>query len=869
MKISTPTLILQKLTVPFLACFFFALSVNNVNAQEKIVGGFNVPIEDHPYQIWLGGCGGTIISKDWVVTAAHCNPRVGQTVYIGQTTRFGTTQRRTAVEVYDHPDWTGSTRAGGDISLMKMDSPIDLSDPKADSVIIVFEEDARNGMIDPGVTSTVTGWGTTSSGGSSSNTLRRVDVPIVRLNQSGYGGSLPQQIAAGLPGVGGKDACQGDSGGPLVVRDENGNWRLAGVVSWGSGCASSRFMGMYARVPSFENWIKNITGLYSEKVLRPTITSGGEGVLCEGETVTLTANPGANALPSASYTWFLNGNEINGANGNTLVATTDGSYSVEVSDGEGRGMSGSLLIKVIEKPVANLSPSISRCGPGTIDLTAEGNFDINWYEVANGGSAIATGNTYSPNLSSSAVFYAQASTTQESGKVGPEDNTFGTGGNHAGGFYNIFDAEIDIVIRSAKVYAQGAKERTFVLLDDSEAIIATKTVNVPNGESRVQLDFVVPAGSDYQIGAADGADLFRSNSGTFYPYTLSGLMTITASSASEPQNFYYYLYDIEVEEYTKVCQGDRVAISAEILDVPAAPTTEDQFACGTGEEITISAESTNPNPSFKWYNANDELISTAQSFDTTVIGNQSYSVEETSESRETYSVGPEDNTFGTGDNHGGGFYLIFDANSDFLLASVQVYAEGTKNRTFELLDANDNVLQSRTINVPNGASRVSLNFEIEQGTNYRIGAANGADLYRNNSGVSFPYSVSNVVSIKESTAGTDFYYYLYDWAIETGEAGCTSERSTLEVSLQICTNVNSSEAIEEVEVYPNPSTVGAIYVNSYDLGTSYEVYDLIGIKLLAGELKGKIATTSLPNGTYILKLVEENGTQRVQSFIVE
>ena len=95
-------------------------------------------------------------------------------------------------------------------------------------------------------------------GGSTPETLKYVRVPAITnaACNNDYGGSITDSmICAGYPGVGGKDACQGDSGGPFVCND-GGKAVIAGVVSWGNGCALADYPGVYARTTYFLDWIK-------------------------------------------------------------------------------------------------------------------------------------------------------------------------------------------------------------------------------------------------------------------------------------------------------------------------------------------------------------------------------------------------------------------------------------------------------------------------------------------------------------------------------------------------------------------------------------------------------------------------------------
>ena len=107
--------------------------------------------------------------------------------------------------------------------------------------------------------SLITGWGTTSEGGDSSDILQKVIVPIVSDDdcRESYGEDeiFDSMICAGVP-EGGIDACQGDSGGPMVCDIDGGDSYQCGIVSWGYGCARPDYPGVYTEVSYFVDWIE-------------------------------------------------------------------------------------------------------------------------------------------------------------------------------------------------------------------------------------------------------------------------------------------------------------------------------------------------------------------------------------------------------------------------------------------------------------------------------------------------------------------------------------------------------------------------------------------------------------------------------------
>ncbi|WP_324291573.1 trypsin-like serine protease [Corallococcus sp. BB11-1] len=238
-------------------------------ATQEIVGGSATTIAANPWQVSLQStsgshfCGGSILNENWILTAQHC-VKSGSSiskpgrVVAGVTSRTATNgQVRTVAQVVVVPGYVDAN-VGKDAALLRLSTPLDLSGANAKAIPIVTAADAAAGVTGEGVIARVTGWGSLSSGSSSlPTTLQTVDVALMTnaQAQAKYPSEVisADQLAAASPG---KDSCQGDSGGPLTVM--KGNTRvLAGIVSWGYGCADSRYPGMYGRVSSFESWINS------------------------------------------------------------------------------------------------------------------------------------------------------------------------------------------------------------------------------------------------------------------------------------------------------------------------------------------------------------------------------------------------------------------------------------------------------------------------------------------------------------------------------------------------------------------------------------------------------------------------------------
>jgi hypothetical protein len=254
-----------------------------VTDQTRIVGGDTTTIAEWPWQVAITAdpeffsgngfqrqfCGGSLVGATIVVSAAHCFFDVFQGVpghdfdppdlfsaITGSTQLSSSAGQEIEVGTYfvfvdgsGDPLFNPNTN-DWDVVFAQLASP----SPSSNSTPIQIAGANEASFWAPGNENAwATGWGTVSSGGSRSDTLREVNIDRIADSTCGsatsYGGDFhPETMVCAGEIAGGQDTCQGDSGGPLVTPIGGGVFRLIGDTSWGIGCALANLPGVYGRV---------------------------------------------------------------------------------------------------------------------------------------------------------------------------------------------------------------------------------------------------------------------------------------------------------------------------------------------------------------------------------------------------------------------------------------------------------------------------------------------------------------------------------------------------------------------------------------------------------------------------------------------
>lgn len=242
--------LIRLLVAAALATAAVAIGITQANATQEIVGGNRASIADFPYVVYLTTtdgfqfCGGTLVDDNKVITAAHCTAGKQPTdvvVVAGREDKSSGAGMTSQVRsIWVNPQFT-DVRSGFDVSVLTLTErlPYDTLDlPRKDD----------KDLYAVGRPGTILGWGRTAADGQPSQFLMQASVPLVADPDctKAYPDYKPDaMVCAGVP-QGGVDSCQGDSGGPLIV-----DGKLAGITSWGEGCAAPGKPGVYTRLAAY------------------------------------------------------------------------------------------------------------------------------------------------------------------------------------------------------------------------------------------------------------------------------------------------------------------------------------------------------------------------------------------------------------------------------------------------------------------------------------------------------------------------------------------------------------------------------------------------------------------------------------------
>jgi len=226
---------------------------------QRIIGGSEAPSNKYKFIASLQDgqghfCGGSLITKNAVLSAAHCQGG-SYSVALGrhEWDENGGQKIQMKKEV-PHPNYNDRT-TDNDFNIVFLKEPATLG---VDVELVSINP--QSSLPADGDKVTVMGWGVTSPSGNGgvSDKLMEVDVNVISNQECGNSGQGQDSYKGQITGnmlcarANNKDSCQGDSGGPLV----KGNVQV-GVVSWGIGCAEPSFPGVYARISKAYDWIES------------------------------------------------------------------------------------------------------------------------------------------------------------------------------------------------------------------------------------------------------------------------------------------------------------------------------------------------------------------------------------------------------------------------------------------------------------------------------------------------------------------------------------------------------------------------------------------------------------------------------------
>lgn len=302
----------------------------------------------------------------------------------------------------------------------------------------------------------------------------------------------------------------------------------------------------------------------------------------------------------------------------------------------------------------------------------------------------------------------------------------------------------------------------------------------------------VPQAWAWQFG--DGGTSSQPN--PTHTYTASGTFTVTLT-------------------VTNIIGSD-VVTGTVTIELPDAPQAADIDVC-LGSSGVFQADATGE---AVWYDANEEELASGGTYTTPILNTTTTYTVRNVIAAESVQVGPLTNAFGTGAYHGTSFIgtVNFTASQALTIVSCWVDAGSTGTRTINLWNGpngSGTLVQSVQVVIPSGQGRIALGLEVPGPGDYSIGTSN-ADLYRNDTGAQYPYTIGGLISITGSSASLGHYYYCYD--LEVSGAPCISPAT--EVTANVVEADFTFEASGATVTFSDSSTGATSWLWSFGDGAT-------------------------------------------------
>ncbi len=288
-----------------------------------------------------------------------------------------------------------------------------------------------------------------------------------------------------------------------------------------------------------------------------------------------------NTVDGVSYEWdFGDGSALSSEINPTHIYSQTGVFTVSLTATNTYGSNTKTYTDyiIVNIPDAPVTVGAQSCGPGTLSLSASGELTLQWYDENIDGNLIYTGNNLEDNFTTTTTYYVQSGISPAYFSGGSSDIDV-NGGNHtSNAYYLIFTANQDFKLVSVQVNSYTSGDRIIELRNSSNAVITSKTVNLSTGINTVELNFDIPAGTNYQLKCGTTpSNLWRNNAGVNWPYNIEDIVSITGTNAGDA-NYYYYFYNWEIY-YGDECISARTPVTATINEIPDVDAPENVIAC--------------------------------------------------------------------------------------------------------------------------------------------------------------------------------------------------------------------------------------------------------------------------------------------------